>query len=64
MFNKITIKNSSFVKGFSYEDGVLNIKLGKNEYTYIVNEELFIGLVLAESKGQYYNKFIKNRGVK
>lgn len=61
MFEKVSFKNSSFIKGAGYNDNQLTVRMNNREYTYPVNTETFIEFLFSESKGKFYNQNIKHK---
>lgn len=60
MFDKVTIKDSSFIKGCNYINGELELIFKSGIYKYNVAKENFIEFLFSNSKGSYYNKHIKH----
>ena len=64
MFEKIFVKNSSFIKRIGFGEGEVVIAMGSGkEYTYKIDTETFIEFLLSDSKGVFYNKNIKHKKI-
>lgn len=58
----LTMEDSSCLMGFHYDFNaeVLEVELPQQRcYLYQVDPELFATFLLAESKGRFYNQYIK-----
>jgi KTSC domain len=53
--------NSSDLQSVGYEDGILEIKFHSGDVYHYSNvpENIFVSLMNASSKGQYFNAYIK-----
>ena len=55
-----SISGSSLLRGYSYDNGNLSLEVNGRWYTYYgVPEDVFNGLMASDSKGNYYNNYIK-----
>lgn len=64
MIATMTLNDSSCLAGFHYDFNaqVLEIELTQHRrYAYQVDPTLFAHFLLAESKGQFYNRYIKKQ---
>ena len=62
MINRISVTSSHIRSiGYDLESKTLEIefKSGKSFFYYTIDEELYLDLMKAESKGKFYNKYIR-----
>lgn len=61
MFEKVTIKKSSFIKEIGFVDNIITVTMKNNKiYQYPATSTLFLNFLMSESKGKFYNLNLKH----